>query len=823
MIIEQDTLHSAAMDYLAAGLCVLPARRVEKRPAVGQWKRYRKRLPTEAELSAWFANGPDAVCILCGVASGNNEIIDFDAGGALFRAWCDRIPPELLARLVIERTQSGGYHIDYRCDGPVCGSLKLAQRKQPVQAQDIYVVKGHETVRVDGKEYQVRRDPDGSPFVILTLIETRGEGGLFLCAPTPGYEVIQGNLCDPPVLTESERDLLLRTAWELNEYVPPVVDCPPHNGIVGQRGPSSAAHSACASHNADRPGDDFNRRGDVPAVLAQHGWSLAKPGENEYWRRPGKASGWSASLKDGVFYVFSANAAPFEPNRAYSPFSVYTLLNHGGDWAQAAGSLRLLGYGGDSLADNANGADISAIVRMSVAPGACPSNISGGGDVGQTMALCDGQSPRVPEIPDPGPMPAEMLRVPGFISEVMDHTLAIAPYPNPVMAFAGALALQAVLAGRKVRDPGDNRTNIYLLGLAHSSAGKDQSRKVNNDVLHAVGMADSLGLHFASGEGLQDALFQTPSMLFQTDEIDGMLQSINKAKDARHEAIMSTLLTMYSSANSVFPMRRKAGKESPGVIDQPCLVIYGTAIPNHYYQALSERMLTNGFFARMIILESGPRPEGQEPSLDPPPPRVLATAKWWADYRPGTGNLEDFHPVPTVVEHSDEGQQLLIETRQQADGEYAQAEAKSDPVGTTVWGRVSEQVRKLALIYAISENHQSPRIGLAAVEWASAFVMHQTRRMLFMAAGHVAENPFHAECLKAVEKLRSAPGNELPHSVLLKRMKMDSKSFGMLVETLVQQGDIEITTTAKPGWPIRSYRLAGGVNLQGETSPGGES
>ena len=825
MIIEQDTLHSAAMDYLAAGLCVLPARRAEKRPAVGQWKRYRKRLPTEAELSAWFANGPDAVCILCGYASGNNEIIDFDAGGALFQAWCDRIPPELLERLVIERTQSGGYHIDYRFEGAVCGSLKLAQRKQPVQDQDIYLAKGHEMVRVDGKEYQVRRDPDSSPFVIVTLIETRGEGGLFLCAPTPGYEVIQGDLCDPPVLTEAERDVLLRTAWELNEYVPPVVDCPPHisgGGIGGQRGPSSAAQSGGASHNADRPGDDFNRRGDVRAVLEQFGWTRARDGENEYWRRPGKASGWSASLKNGVFYVFSANAAPFEPNRAYSPFSVYTLLNHGGDWAQAASSLRLSGYGGDSLADNAHGADISAIVRMSAAPGACSPN---NGDLGQTMAMCGGQAARAPEIPDPGPMPAEMLRVPGFISEVMDHTLAIAPYPNPVMAFAGALALQAVLAGRKVRDPGDNRTNIYLLGLAHSSAGKDQSRKVNNDVLHAVGMADCLGLHFASGEGLQDALFQTPSMLFQTDEIDGMLQSINKAKDARHEAIMGTMLTMYSSANSVFPMRRKAGKESPGVIDQPCLVIYGTAIPNHYYEALSERMLTNGFFARMIILESGPRPAGQEPGLDPPPPRVLATAKWWADYQPGErrGNLLDIHPVPAVVEHTDEARRLLIETRKAAEAEYTKAEAKSDPVGTTVWGRVSEQTRKLALLYAISENHQSPRIGLAAVEWASAFVMHQTKRMLFMAAGHVAENPFHAECLKAVEKLRSAPGNELPHSVLLKRMKMDSKSFGMLVETLVQQGDIEITTTAKPGWPIRSYRLAGGVNLQGETSPGGES
>jgi hypothetical protein len=778
LITEQDTLQSAAMDYRAAGLCALPAIRTEKRPAVGYWKRYRKRLPTPAELSAWFANGPDAVCILCGPVSQNAEMIDFDAGGELFETWAARIPPDLLAKLVIEKTQRDGRHVYYRCQGEVCGNMKLAQRRS-----------------------------GGAEDKIVTLIETRGEGGLFLCAPTPGYEVIQGDLCNPPVLTEAERDVLLRTAWELNEYVPPVVDCPPHNPPVGQRGPSSAPPSSCASHSADRPGDDFNRRGDVRAVLQKHGWSLAKSGDNEYWRRPGKTSGWSATLRDGVFYVFTANADPFEPNRGYAPFAVYTMLEHGGDWAQAASSLRLSGYGGDSLPDSARGVDISGIVGQ---------RPNGAADNAATP-------PAAPEIPDPGPMSAEMLRMPGFVSEVMDYCLATAPYPNPVMAFAGALSLLAFMAGRKVRDSGDNRTNIYLLGLAHSAAGKDWPRKVNTRIVHEVGLSECLGERFASGEGIQDALFQTPGMLFQTDEIDGMLQSINKAKDARHEAIMSTLLTMYSSANSVFPMRRKAGKESPGVIDQPSLVIFGTAIPNHYYEALSERMLTNGFFARMIILEAGPRGTGQEPSIRDLPPRVLAAAKWWADYRPGTGNLQDWHPVPAVVAHSEEARRLLVDTRQQAETEYTAAEGRGDSVGTTVWGRVSEQVRKLALLYAISENHQSPRISLAAVEWASAFVMHQTRRMLFMAAGHVADNPFHAECLKAVEKLRKAPGQVLPHSVLLKRMKMDAKSFGMLIDTLIQQGDIEPDHTPRPGWPIRAYRLKGGVNLEGETSPGGET
>jgi len=415
---------------------------------------------------------------------------------------------------------------------------------------------------------------------------------------------------------------------------------------------------------------------------------------------------------------------------------------------------------------------------------------------------------RAPVLSDPGLLPDELLRVPGFVSEVMDHCLAIAPYPNVVMAFSGALALQAVLAGRKVRDPGDSRTNLYLLGLAHSSAGKDQPRKVNTEILNAVGLSGNVGGRFASGEGVQDALFVQPCMLFQTDEIDGMLQSINKAKDARHESIMGTLLTLYSSANSVFPMRRKAGKESPGSIDQPNLVVLGTAIPNHYYEALSERMLTNGFFARMIILECGKRAPGQEPKIMPLPERVLSTARWWAEFHPGTGNLERWHPVPLIVPHTDDAKKILIEARLAAEEEYARSEGAGDAVGTTVWGRVSEHARKLALLYAVSENHERPEIGLAAAEWARRVVIHQTRRMLFMAKTHVADNPFHAECLKFLHKLRKAPGGELAHSVLLKRMKTDSRSFLSLVETLEQQGEVTVHATASTsGPPRRFYRL----------------
>ena len=108
--------------------------------------------------------------------------------------------------------------------------------------------------------------------------------------------------------------------------------------------------------------------------------------------------------------------------------------------------------------------------------------------------------------------------MPGFISELIDLCHESSPYPNPAMTFCGALAMQAFLGGRKVRDPGDNRTNIYLLGLAYGSAGKDWIRKVNTKILNHVGLSSCLGDRLASGEGIQDMLNDHPSMLFQTDE-----------------------------------------------------------------------------------------------------------------------------------------------------------------------------------------------------------------------------------------------------------------------------------------------------------------
>jgi uncharacterized protein YndB with AHSA1/START domain len=417
---------------------------------------------------------------------------------------------------------------------------------------------------------------------------------------------------------------------------------------------------------------------------------------------------------------------------------------------------------------------------------------------------------------DPGPFPEDLLNVPGFVREVADHTLRTAPYPQPLLAFAGALTLQAFLAGQKVRDATDSRTNLYVLALANSGAGKDHPRKVNQRILMAADLPGCIGDKFASGEGIEDRLFAQPSMLFQTDEIDGLMQSINRAGDARHESILNVLLKMYTSGNALYPMRVKAGKDEPGVIDQPSLCMLGTAVPRYYYEALSMRMLNNGFFARLLILEASKRGEGQDPSCEDLPPRVVETAQWWSQYEPGGNsgaNLARWHPRPALVPETSRATAVFRELRTEADVRYARAEEKDDPTAMAIWARAYEKARKLALIYAVSENNLEPRISESAATWAWRFVDYQTRRMLFMAAQHVADGEFDAKCKRMVEVLsawRQRRGDAwMPHWDMSRRLKWSDRELDEVRDGLLGQERIEFQSgsTARGGRSGLRYRL----------------
>ena len=422
------------------------------------------------------------------------------------------------------------------------------------------------------------------------------------------------------------------------------------------------------------------------------------------------------------------------------------------------------------------------------------------------------QEKEAPLFPNPGPVPDKLLSIPGFIDDVVKLSMQSAPYPNRVLSFTGALALLAFLVGRKVQDKRDNRSNIYLIAPADSGTGKDHPRKVNFNIAFRAGVAGAIGDAFASGEGLEDALFMHPSMLFQADEFDCIFNTMKYSKDNRAESINEKLLKFYGASNTIYPLRKKASaKKKDGTVHEiahivnPNLVLLGTAIPQYFYESLSRRVLENGLVARCIIVEAGKRGEAGNPQPITPSDSLIRAATYLANLDVN-GNLTNEYPKPLIITETPEATAALREVQLECDRRYNFYEAQNEGAAKALWARAHEKVCKLAMLHGISSNVYNPLITEKSVRWAWKFIDHLTGRMLYMANRYVYENVFDEKCQRVLRHITEA-GGVIGHTKLLRKSRESFEVFKKIIDTLRENGSIEIEIDKGKTKPMRIYHL----------------
>ena len=305
---KQEALH-----LFESGLSVIPID--EKKVPIGSWK---KNMTEKIEPNGNFAQAY-GIGIVCGAISGNIEVIDidlkYDVTGTLFNDYKQLIAsinPDLLRKLTVQKTMSGGYHFIYNCP-QIAGNQKLALR--PTTEQE----------KLDNPKDKVR-----------VLIETRGQGGYVACAPTPNYEVVFGSLTNIQTITKDERNVLIESAKYFNQVVDEVKPEP----IKYER--------------TDSPFDHWNDEGDVLNLLIQEGWKITGGfGTKKLLLRPGGEGKWSADYdtEKRLFYVFTSSTE-FEQSRAYNPTQVLTVLKFNGDYKASGRWLRSQGFGKENVQQN---------------------------------------------------------------------------------------------------------------------------------------------------------------------------------------------------------------------------------------------------------------------------------------------------------------------------------------------------------------------------------------------------------------------------------------------------------------------------------------
>jgi hypothetical protein len=412
----------------------------------------------------------------------------------------------------------------------------------------------------------------------------------------------------------------------------------------------------------------------------------------------------------------------------------------------------------------------------------------------------------------------------GVLGVMVAYMLDTARRPQPVLAVGASLCALGALMGRKYRNHTNLRTNLYITGIADSGSGKNHAREVINELFVEAGLGTYLGGNkIASGAGLLTALHRQPSILFQLDEFGMFLAAAtDRKRSPRHITdILDNMTELYTAAGGIFlgaEYANRDGKNERRDINQPCLSVYGTTTPLHFWNALQSANVADGSLARFIIVRTThDYPEENETAgIRQSPPGLLKSLQLIAS---GGGHLPSGNlagktsgPVtgvdPMTVQMDASAQERFRALGQEITGQLR--EARGTPF-TSILARISENAAKIALIKSVSRDPVSPVISDADAQWAIAFVRHCAERTMIEVERNVADNETERNHKRVMEVIRAAGEAGITKSNLIRRTQfLDKRQRDEVITTLIEAGLIDTAMRPSARKPVMTLRAIEG-------------
>lgn len=363
---------------------------------------------------------------------------------------------------------------------------------------------------------------------------------------------------------------------------------------------------------------------------------------------------------------------------------------------------------------------------------------------------------------------SELLKLPGVLGELVTYINATAPKPQPIFAVTTALALGSVVLGRRWCTAGfNNFSSLYFLNIGKTGSGKEYARKVVHDVLRQSKLAHLLGPGgYSSEAAVLSALLHKPVHIAIMDEFGMMLASTQNDQGSHARTALKKGMEAWGAVGSVLDVHQlstlsanaSVSKDmSDRRIERPAMTWIGMSTPEEFYGALTDSSLVNGFLNRFIVTETHIGRQEYGGSGESPVPACVID--WCKRARAaGVGNLSAVEAgadlVPECSTVALDAKAITAWRKFEARCNRRADELDVKGMGDMVM-RDAEKVLRVAMIIAVSENIETPRITVAHVEWASKFIEHYSDQLIDAAAARMSGGKFDASCNKIGEFIRT--------------------------------------------------------------------
>lgn len=387
-------------------------------------------------------------------------------------------------------------------------------------------------------------------------------------------------------------------------------------------------------------------------------------------------------------------------------------------------------------------------------------------------------------------------KVGGLIEETLNWVNSNAFKVQPELALMNIIAALGAVFGRRyyLQNRG-TKPRIYMVGIAETGQGKENSRKCLKKLMKAAGLEQFIGPDdIRSDAGLIMELKENPSIICHIDEFGMFLRGLTDEKSPAYLRNISSMVTRLYSEDT-FKRGLTAGEKGERMtLESHNLCIYGTTTLSEYAKAMKRSNIASGEMNRFIVLKSSvdfPPPNHNVIETDPPEHLV----KRWEKFKPkglADGAPDLIEPDKTAVKMSAEISKRVTEIFDYQDEQARKNHASG--LGA-LWARYQENILRVAMIFAIARDPDKPELNNTDIDNAQSIVENSIRFMMRFAENNMYENEYQktvGQFMAALEKEGS-----LTRSEMMRIMRVKSKELDAIETMLVETEQIEITREGK--------------------------
>lgn len=298
--------------------------------------------------------------------------------------------------------------------------------------------------------------------------------------------------------------------------------------------------------------------------------------------------------------------------------------------------------------------------------------------------------------------------------------------------------LGALMAGRF--EYNGLTTNLYFMVIANTSVGKTQTVKLAKKVMESAFDQKRIGpKDIISDKGFYQDMAIDKGRYFMLDEIGELFANIfNERSNSSQKLIKRSILDGYTAyAEKTNVTASKADAKNNPIIDLGgiCPSIFGLTTPGQIFEALSGKDIIDGLLSRLQILQSEDEAKEGKIAMETSIPNSVGAwiHRLRSVYAPGM--YVEGSDVVTRMDASKEAKFMISKVK-----EVENTKKKSAGKYAGIWGRLTENTIRVAMIFEIAERPDSKEIQTESVVLAYDFVNWCSEKSEALARNFIADS-----------------------------------------------------------------------------------